>query len=83
MLSFLRPRSDRHSSNGSHGTMSHTAAGIAQESLERVADAGAEVRKQFSDVEELFKTWIKTRPGLTLGAALAAGVVIGWLIKRR
>jgi len=63
--------------------MSQTAGAIAEEARDRVVDASADVRKQFSDVEELLKTWIKTRPGLTLGAALAAGVVIGWLIKRR
>jgi ElaB/YqjD/DUF883 family membrane-anchored ribosome-binding protein len=63
--------------------MSDTAASTALEVQQRLADAGAEAKKQFGDVEEMVKTWIKTRPGLTLGAALAAGVLIGWLIKRR
>jgi ElaB/YqjD/DUF883 family membrane-anchored ribosome-binding protein len=83
MLSFLRDRSDPHSSNGIHGMMSETAATAAGELGQRLADVGAEAKKQFGDVEELIKTWIKTRPGLTLGAAVAAGVLIGWLIKRR
>jgi ElaB/YqjD/DUF883 family membrane-anchored ribosome-binding protein len=83
MLSFSRPQPEPHSRNGIHGTMSETAGNAALEVQQRLADAGAEAKKQFGDVEELFKTWIKARPGLTLGAALAAGVLIGWLIKRR
>jgi ElaB/YqjD/DUF883 family membrane-anchored ribosome-binding protein len=83
MLSFLRPSSDPHSSNGSHGIVGDTAGNIAEEARQYLSDAGEEAKKQFSDVEDLIKSWIKTRPGLTLGAALAAGVVIGWLIKRR
>jgi len=83
MLSFLRPQPDPHSSNGIHGTMSDTAANASLELQQRLADAGAEAKKQFGDVEEVLKAWIKARPGLTLGAALAAGVLIGWLIKRR
>jgi len=83
MLSFLRPQPGPHSSNGIHGTMSDTAGNSALDVQQRLADAGAEAKKQFGDVEELIKSWIKTRPGLTLGAALAAGVLIGWLIKRR
>jgi ElaB/YqjD/DUF883 family membrane-anchored ribosome-binding protein len=83
MLSFLRPQPEPHSRNGIHGTMSDSAGNAALEVQQRLADAGAEAKKQFGDVEELLKTWIKTRPGLTLGAALAAGVLIGWLIKRR
>jgi ElaB/YqjD/DUF883 family membrane-anchored ribosome-binding protein len=83
MLSFLRPQPGPHGSNGIHGNMSDTAGNTAVELQQRLADAGAEAKKQFGDVEELIKEWIKTRPGLTLGAALAAGVLIGWLIKRR
>ena len=82
MLSFLHFLSDRHSRNGLHGTMSDTA-GEAASPLERLAEAGAGLEKQFGDVEELIKAWIKTRPALTLSAAVAAGVLIGWLIKRR
>lgn len=83
MLSFLHSHSDPRSGNGIHGAMSDAAGTIAEEAQKRLADAGAEVSKQFGDVEEVIKTWIKTRPGLALGAALAAGVMIGWLIKRR
>lgn len=83
MLPFLRPRSDGHSGNGMHRTASDAAGGAAVDLQQRLADAGTEAKKQFGDVEQLLMTWIKTRPGLTLGAALAAGVMIGWLIKRR
>jgi ElaB/YqjD/DUF883 family membrane-anchored ribosome-binding protein len=72
-----------HSGNGSHGLTSTAAAEFADEARERLGEAGEEMKKRFGDVEELVKTWVKTRPGLTLGAALAAGVMIGWLIKRR
>lgn len=72
-----------HSGNGSHGLASISAGEFAEEARQRVNEAGEEVKKRVSDVEELVKKWVQTRPGLTLGAALAAGVVIGWLIKRR
>jgi ElaB/YqjD/DUF883 family membrane-anchored ribosome-binding protein len=81
MLSFLRDKD--HGSNGIHGMVSDSAASATGELQQRLSDVGSEAKKQFDDVEELIKTWIKTRPGLTLGAALAAGVLIGWLIKRR
>jgi hypothetical protein len=84
MLSFLQPPPPDHDKgNGIGRTVSDITGNIPRELEQRLADAGAEAKKQFGDVEELLKSWIKTRPGLTLGAALAAGVVIGWLIKRR
>ena len=83
MLSFLRPQFHPHSGNGSHGSIGDSAGDLADQARQRLTDAGEEAKKRFGDVEELVKTWVKTRPGLTLGAALAAGVVIGWLIKRR
>ena len=42
-----------------------------------------ETKKRLAEVEELVRDVVTTRPALALGAALAAGVVIGWLIKRR
>ena len=83
MFPFSRAHSDPHSGNGVHGMMSATVNDIAEDARQRLTYAGEEARKQFGDIEELVKTWVKTRPGLTLGAALAAGVMIGWLIKRR
>ena len=49
MLSFLRPQPDPHSSNGIHGTMSDTAANASLEVQQRLADAGAEAKKQFGE----------------------------------
>ena len=45
---------------------------FADEARLRLAEAGA-----------MINTVVTTRPALALGAALAAGVVVGWLIKRR
>jgi ElaB/YqjD/DUF883 family membrane-anchored ribosome-binding protein len=48
------------------------ASEIAQEAQERLREAG-----------DIFKNAVTNRPVLALGAALAAGVCLGWLIKRR
>ena len=48
------------------------ASGIAQQAEGRLAD-----------VAEIVKTVVTNRPVVALGAALAAGVFLGWLIKRR
>jgi ElaB/YqjD/DUF883 family membrane-anchored ribosome-binding protein len=45
---------------------------FSDEALVRLREAGA-----------MANNVITTRPALALGAALAAGVVVGWLIKRR
>ena len=71
-----------HSGNGSHG-YTDAAVELADEARQVLDQAGQQVRERFGDLEEMVETWVKTRPGLTLGAALAVGVVIGWLIKRR
>jgi ElaB/YqjD/DUF883 family membrane-anchored ribosome-binding protein len=49
-----------------------SASGIAQEAQERLKEAG-----------DIVTSVVTTRPVLALGAALAAGVLLGWLIKRR
>jgi ElaB/YqjD/DUF883 family membrane-anchored ribosome-binding protein len=72
-----------HTGNGLHAISASTAGELVEGAREYLDQAGEEAKKRFGDVEELVKTWVRTRPGLTLGAALAAGVVIGWLIKRR
>jgi ElaB/YqjD/DUF883 family membrane-anchored ribosome-binding protein len=79
MFSFSRLP---HSGNGSHGLVS-TAGDFADEARQRLEDAGQEVKERLGDLQETAETWIKTNPGLTLAAALAVGVMIGWLIKRR
>jgi hypothetical protein len=50
---------------------------------ENVAAIVEEARKRFSGAEEYMKNVVIARPAVALGAALAAGVVIGWLLKRR
>jgi len=49
-----------------------SASSIAGEAQERLREAG-----------DFVKTVITNRPVLALGTALAAGVFLGWLIKRR
>ncbi len=79
MFSFSRAA---HSGNGSHGLAS-TAGDFAEEARQRLDEAGQEVKERLDDLQDMAHTWVKTNPGLTLAAALAVGVMIGWLIKRR
>jgi len=72
-----------HTGNGIHGLSASTAGDLVEGARNSLDHVGEEVKQRFGDVEEIVKTWVRTRPGLTLGAALAAGVIIGWLIKRR
>jgi hypothetical protein len=73
MFSTTRPRLDSAAPNGFHfAAISENAAAIAEEG-----------RKRLAEVEVRVRDLITSRPALALGAALAAGVVIGWLIKRR
>ena len=43
----------------------------------------AQAQEYLASAREIVKDVITNRPALALGAALAAGVVLGWLIKRR
>jgi hypothetical protein len=43
----------------------------------------AQVQDYLAEAGESVKSVIVKRPALALGAALAVGVVLGWLIKRR
>ena len=52
----------------------------AGETLQVFAD---EARFRLAEAGAMFNSVVTTRPALALGAALAAGVVVGWLIKRR
>jgi ElaB/YqjD/DUF883 family membrane-anchored ribosome-binding protein len=48
------------------------------------ADAAREVLGQnFEQLVRRSERFITAYPGVCLGAALAAGVILGWLIKRR
>jgi hypothetical protein len=42
-----------------------------------------EARVRLLEAGAMINTVVTTRPSVALGAALAAGVVVGWLIKRR
>jgi len=53
-------------------SMAASASEMAREAQGRLAEAG-----------EFVKSVIINRPVLALGAALAAGVFLGWMIKRR
>jgi len=73
MISLFGTRPDYTTANGIHGpALGESAGEIAEVARKRLTEAG-----------DLVKTLVTTRPALALGAALAAGVVIGWLIKRR
>jgi hypothetical protein len=80
MFSFLQAP---HSGNGSRGFLETTAGDVAEQVRQCAAVSAAEAKKQLADAQDLLKTSLKNHPALTLGAALAAGVLIGWLIKRR
>jgi hypothetical protein len=80
MFSFLQAP---HSGNGSRSFQGTAAGDVAEQARQCVAVTAREAKKQFADAEELLKASLKNHPALILGAALAAGVLIGWLIKRR
>jgi ElaB/YqjD/DUF883 family membrane-anchored ribosome-binding protein len=43
----------------------------------------AQANDYLAEAGEFVKDIVTNRPALALGAALAAGVILGWLIKRR
>jgi hypothetical protein len=73
MLSFTSNRTDPSPSNGEHDYLFGGSAG----------EIAAEARQRLAEAEEILKTVVTNRPVLAVGAALAAGVILGWLIKRR
>jgi ElaB/YqjD/DUF883 family membrane-anchored ribosome-binding protein len=40
-------------------------------------------QEYLAEAEEIVKDVVHHRPALALGVALAAGVLLGWMIKRR
>jgi hypothetical protein len=46
-------------------------------------EIAAEARQRLADAESILKTVMTNHPLLAVGAALTAGVILGWLIKRR
>ncbi len=43
----------------------------------------AQAHDYLAEAGEFVKDIVTNRPAVALGAALAAGVILGWLIKRR
>jgi hypothetical protein len=43
----------------------------------------AQAQEYLGEAGEIIKNVVNYRPALALGVALATGVVLGWLIKRR
>jgi ElaB/YqjD/DUF883 family membrane-anchored ribosome-binding protein len=73
MISFATTRTDPSPPNGENGTALIASAG----------EIAGEARRRLAAAEEILKTAVTNRPILAVGAALAAGVILGWLIKRR
>jgi hypothetical protein len=46
-------------------------------------EIAGEARRRLAEAEDILKIAVTHRPLLVMGAALAAGVILGWLIKRR
>ncbi len=46
-------------------------------------EALARAREYMAEAGEMVKDVVNHRPALALGVALATGVLLGWLIKRR
>jgi ElaB/YqjD/DUF883 family membrane-anchored ribosome-binding protein len=72
MISIARNQSAARSSDGPGGALGDSAGELA-----------AQAREYLSEAAEVVKDVITNRPALALGAALATGVLLGWLIKRR
>ena len=43
----------------------------------------AQAQEYLAEAGEIVKDVVNNRPALALGVALATGVILGWLIKRR
>jgi hypothetical protein len=48
-----------------------------------LSESADEAHAWLEDAGEMLTNVVTNRPALALGAALAAGVFLGWLIKRR
>jgi hypothetical protein len=73
MISFARHHSSSRSSD------QEGAGALVEGAGEFIAQAGG----YLAEAGEVVKSVVINRPALALGAALAVGVVLGWLIKRR
>jgi ElaB/YqjD/DUF883 family membrane-anchored ribosome-binding protein len=57
--------------------------GNASALMEKAGDIAEEARQRLAEADEILKTVINDRPALAIGVAVAVGVILGWLIKRR
>jgi ElaB/YqjD/DUF883 family membrane-anchored ribosome-binding protein len=73
MVSFTSTRTDPSTTNGE--SISQLGGGAGE--------IAAEARQRLAEAQEILKNVVTNRPLLAVGAALAAGVLLGWLIKRR
>jgi ElaB/YqjD/DUF883 family membrane-anchored ribosome-binding protein len=73
MISFATAPKNGSSTDGESVTALASGAG----------EIAAEARRKLAEAEEILKDAVTNRPILAIGAALAAGVILGWLIKRR
>jgi ElaB/YqjD/DUF883 family membrane-anchored ribosome-binding protein len=73
MIAFASSRTDPSTSDGESVYPLIGSAG----------EIAAEARHRLAEADEIVKTVVTNRPLQAIGAALAAGVILGWLIKRR
>jgi ElaB/YqjD/DUF883 family membrane-anchored ribosome-binding protein len=73
MISFTSTRPDASVPNGKTVSPLRGSPG----------DFAAEARQWQAEAEEFLRNMVVNRPVTAVGVALAVGVVLGWLIKRR
>ncbi len=73
MISFTSTRPDASVPNGKTVSPLQGSPG----------EFAAEARQWHAEAEEFLSNLVVNRPVTAMGAALAAGVILGWLIKRR
>ncbi len=72
MISIATREDESVSGHGNAGAFLENASEVVTLARERLAGAG-----------EMVRAAVNQQPVAALGAALAAGVLLGWLIKRR
>jgi hypothetical protein len=73
VISFATTRTDPSTSREKNATSFGAGAG----------EIAAEARQRLAEAEAILQTVMTNHTLLAVGAALAAGVILGWLIKRR
>jgi ElaB/YqjD/DUF883 family membrane-anchored ribosome-binding protein len=73
----MMPPLTQNRANSIHGNQESSFFGTG------VSEVTDEAQARLKDAGDMLITVITNRPALALGTALAAGVFLGWLIKRR